>query len=108
MPQRTLGQVMHAMLDREGITLTQLAETTGIERSHLSRIASDAVGLGAEKLPKLADALGLDHGYVARAAARAAANRREARERANDGANVGPDPETADQPAADSEPETSS
>lgn len=77
-----LGSLVRTRRREKTWTQDDLAQLVGVSRVQISRLEDDLVGVSTEVLASLADALGLDHGEVLRAAAETARRRRAAQEAA--------------------------
>ena len=58
-PAPSLGTLLRSMRDREGLTLKQMSEKTGIPVSTLSKVEHDRLTLTYDKLQQLAQRLGV-------------------------------------------------
>ena len=59
-----IGKRIAEIRKEQGITQDELAERTGIQRSHITRIEAGKYSVGIDLLQKIADALGKDVDFV--------------------------------------------
>lgn len=59
-----IGQRIAQLRTSHGMTQTQLAEKTGIQRTHITRIESGRYSVGIDLLQKIAEALGMKVDFI--------------------------------------------